>query len=251
MIEFKNVSKLYNNTKILNNLNFKIEDGEFITIIGSSGSGKTTTLKMINRLIEPTSGEIFFNGENILNQDIISLRRKIGYVIQQIALFPHMNVFENIATVPKLLRWNKEDILDRVKYLLDLVKLPYDQYANRYPNQLSGGQMQRVGVIRALAADPPILLFDEPLTALDSITRNDLQKELQKIHQSLNSKTFIFVTHDIVEALRLATRVMIMDNGEIVQFDTPKNILKNPCSNFVKTLINSVKEQNTIWEELQ
>ncbi|PHV58919.1 glycine/betaine ABC transporter ATP-binding protein [Streptococcus macedonicus] len=247
MIQFEHVSKVYGDKTVVNDINLTIENGEFITILGSSGSGKTTMLKMINKLIEPTSGTILFAGQDIEQMDSVSLRRQIGYVVQQIGLFPHMTVAENIATVPKLLGWNKGRIENRVGEFLDLVQLPAADYAERYPSELSGGQQQRIGVARALAADPDVMLFDEPFGAIDAITRNDLQEELQAIHQKLNQKTFIFITHDIYEAFKLGTRVVIMDNGIICQFDTPENIIKNPGNEFVQKLITTAQEQEKLW----
>lgn len=247
MIQFEHVSKVYGDKTVVNDINLTIENGEFITILGSSGSGKTTMLKMINKLIEPTSGTILFAEQDIEQMDSVSLRRQIGYVVQQIGLFPHMTVAENIATVPKLLGWNKGRIENRVGEFLDLVQLPAADYAERYPSELSGGQQQRIGVARALAADPDVMLFDEPFGAIDAITRNDLQEELQAIHQKLNQKTFIFITHDIYEAFKLGTRVVIMDNGIICQFDTPENIIKNPGNEFVQKLITTAQEQEKLW----
>lgn len=247
MIQFEHVSKVYGDKTVVNDINLTIENGEFITILGTSGSGKTTMLKMINKLIEPTSGRILFAGQDIEQMDSVSLRRQIGYVVQQIGLFPHMTVAGNIATVPKLLGWDKERIENRVGELLDLVQLPAADYGERYPSELSGGQQQRIGVARALAADPDVMLFDEPFGAIDAITRNDLQEELQAIHQKLNQKTFVFITHDIYEAFKLGTRVVIMDKGTICQFDTPENIIKNPGNEFVQKLITTAQEQEKLW----
>lgn len=247
MIQFEHISKVYGDKTVVSDINLTIENGEFITILGTSGSGKTTMLKMINKLIEPTSGTILFAGQDIEQMDSVSLRRQIGYVVQQIGLFPHMTVAENIATVPKLLGWNKGRIENRVGEFLDLVQLPAADYGERYPSELSGGQQQRIGVARALAADPDVMLFDEPFGAIDAITRNDLQEELQAIHQKLNQKTFVFITHDIYEAFKLGTRVVIMDNGIICQFDTPENIIKNPGNEFVQKLITTAQEQEKLW----
>lgn len=232
-------------------VSFQIEEGEFITVLGSSGSGKTTTLRMMNRLIEPDSGSIEFYGQDITTMDPIQLRRKMGYVVQQIGLFPHMTVAENIATVPELLKWDKEKILTRTQELLQLVQLPPEIYLNRRPSELSGGQQQRVGVARALAADPDMMLLDEPFGAVDAITRLDLQAEIQKIHQQLENKTFIFVTHDINEAFRLGHRVMIMDHGRICQFDTPRQIIRQPQTEFVHKLIDTVRQQEALWGEFR
>ena len=250
MINFENVSKVYGDVTALDILSVDIYEGEFITILGSSGSGKTTALKMMNRLIEPSSGKVTFDGEDIMTLDAVALRRKIGYVVQQIGLFPHMTVEENIAVVPKLLSWDKEKILARTKELMTMVKLPYEEYGKRYPRELSGGQQQRIGVARALAADPPVVLFDEPFGAIDAITRAGLQEELVMLHQQLANKTFVFITHDIHEAFHLGSRVMIMDKGKLVQFDEPAAILENPKSDFVKSLLETVKNQDKIWRKL-
>lgn len=251
-ITFKHVNKSFtdNENKALADVSFEIQVGEFVTVLGSSGSGKTTALKMINRLIEADSGTIEFYGENVQQIDAIQLRRQIGYVVQQIGLFPHMTVAENIATVPELLGWEKHLIRERTEELLDLVKLPPKQYLDRRPHELSGGQQQRVGVARALAADPKVMLLDEPFGAIDAITRLDLQSELLNIHQQLEEKTFVFVTHDINEAFRLGTKVLIMDQGRVCQFDTPANIIRNPQTEFVKSLIQTVKEQEKFWGTL-
>lgn len=250
MIAFEKVSKKYGEHTVLKDLSFDIQAGEFVTILGSSGSGKTTTLKMMNRLIEPSTGTITFNGEDIMGLDVVALRRSIGYVVQQIGLFPHMTVAENIATVPKLLSWDKGKILARTEELMSLVKLPYEAYGSRYPHELSGGQQQRIGVARALAADPEVVLFDEPFGAIDAITRAGLQEELLGLHQQLGNKTFVLITHDIHEAFHLGTQVMIMDDGVLLQYDTPAEILKNPQGAFVNTLLNTVQKQDKIWRLL-
>lgn len=247
MISFDHVSKVYGDKAVVDDISLAIDKGEFITILGTSGSGKTTTLKMINKLITPSSGQIFFDGQNVTDLDSVTLRRQIGYVVQQIGLFPHMTVAENIATVPKLLGWDKSRIDARVRELLDLVQLAYKDYAKRYPSELSGGQQQRIGVARALAADPNVMLFDEPFGAIDAITRGDLQKELVRIHQKLNDKTFVFITHDIFEAFQLGSRVLIMDKGKICQFDKPRNIIKHPGNDFVQKLIDTAKAQEEMW----
>ena len=252
-IEFKNVTKLYGEgeTKAVDDISFEIKEGEFITVLGSSGSGKTTTLKMINRLIREDAGQITFFGEDISGMNEVDLRRKIGYVVQQIGLFPHMTVAQNIATVPELLKWDKKEIQARIKELLELVQLDPNVFADRKPKQLSGGQQQRVGVARALAANPKVMLLDEPFGAVDAITRLQLQNELQKIHKELGDKTFVLVTHDINEAFKLGTRVLIMDKGKICQFDTPREIMRNPKTDFVADLIATVKEQEAFWSELK
>ncbi|KHD36221.1 glycine/betaine ABC transporter ATP-binding protein [Clostridium acetobutylicum] len=250
-IEFINVSKKFSNAKYkaVDNVNLTIEEGEFITILGSSGSGKTTLLKMINRLYEPDKGNIVLFNEDIKKIDVVKLRRSIGYVIQQVGLFPHMTIANNIATVPKLLKWDKGEIEKRIDELLHLVGLEPNEFKKRYPSQLSGGQQQRIGLARALAVDPKIMLLDEPFGAIDAINRMKLQDELLNIHGGLK-KTFIFVTHDINEAFKLGSRVIIMDKGRICQFDTPRNIVKNPADEFVSSLISSSRNQERLWEEL-
>jgi len=239
-IEFVKVSKKFPNSDkyAVLEVSTSIEEGSFITILGTSGSGKTTLLKMINRIYESSSGEILFFGENIKEFPVEKHRQKIGYVIQQIGLFPHMNVEDNIATVPNILKWKKKDITDRVDLLLELVSLPAKEFKKRYPRQLSGGQQQRVGLARAMAADPEIMLMDEPFGAIDAITRLNLQEELIKIQKKLN-KTILFVTHDVNEAFKLGDKVIIMDQGEIQQFDTPYNILFHPANEFVARLVSS------------
>lgn len=242
-VEFCDVTKRFPNTheNAVNHVSFQIEEGELITILGTSGCGKTTLMKMINRLYEPTEGVIKVFGENILETDAVQLRRKIGYVIQQVGLFPHMTVEKNISVVPEILEWDKDKIQKRVTELLEMVNLEPELYRNRYPSQLSGGQQQRVGMARALAANPAIMLMDEPFGAIDAINRTKLQDELMEIHKR-GGLTCLFVTHDVTEALKLGTRVMIMNQGEIQQFDSPKNILMNPANDYVASLLKSVKE---------
>lgn len=236
MIEFKNVTKLYpNGKKAVDNISLSFETGEFIVFIGTSGSGKTTSMRMINRMIEPTEGEILINGQNIQKKNAVELRRKIGYVIQQIGLMPHMTIYENIVLVPKLLGWPENKQRQTAEDLIKRVDLPLE-YLDRYPSELSGGQQQRIGVIRALAADQDIILMDEPFGALDPITRDALQ-ELVKHLQKEMGKTVVFVTHDMDEALKLADRIAIMQEGKVVQFDTPDNILANPANEFVEDFI--------------
>lgn len=251
VIEFRNVSKSFpgSDCYAVNKVSLSIKEGEFITILGSSGCGKTTLLKLVNRLYEPNEGEILLFGQNIAKQDPVQLRRGIGYVIQQIGLFPHMTIEENIAVVPNLLKWEKEKIDTRTEELLSMVGLEPEQYKKRYPSQLSGGQQQRVGLARALAVEPRVMLLDEPFGALDAITRTGLQEELLRLHQGLQ-KTFLFVTHDINEAFKLGTRVIIMNEGRVVQFGTPAEIVKAPADSFVEQLIRSAKDQEKLWEEL-
>ncbi len=250
-IEFIDVSKQYDGSDVqaVDHVSLRIAQGELVTILGSSGCGKTTLLKMINRLYEPTSGEIRLLGQDIRDRDVAELRRGIGYVIQQVGLFPHRTVAQNIATVPRLLGWSDEKIRARTRELLDLVELEPDSFINRYPSQLSGGQQQRVGLARALAVDPEVMLLDEPFGAIDAITRMNLQDQLIRIHGGLK-KTFIFVTHDINEAFKLGTRVIVMSEGRIIQFDTPRNIVRRPADEFVARLIASAREQDKFWEGL-
>ncbi|MCP6681795.1 choline ABC transporter ATP-binding protein OpuBA [Bacillus nakamurai] len=236
MLTLENVSKTYKGgKKAVNNVNLKIAKGEFICFIGPSGCGKTTTMKMINRLIEPSAGKIFIDGENIMEQDPVELRRKIGYVIQQIGLFPHMTIQQNISLVPKLLKWPEQQRKERARELLKLVDMG-PEYLDRYPHELSGGQQQRIGVLRALAAEPPLILMDEPFGALDPITRDSLQEEFKKLQKTLH-KTIVFVTHDMDEAIKLADRIVILKAGEIVQVGTPDEILRFPANEFVEEFI--------------
>ncbi|MDV4150348.1 ABC transporter ATP-binding protein [Clostridium sp. AL.422] len=242
MIEFKDVKKSYNNNAILDNFNLKIDKGDLVVLIGSSGCGKTTLLKMINRLIETTSGEILIDGKNIKAVDPIKLRRSIGYVIQQTGLFPHMTVKENIEIIPKLMGRSEEEIDKKTVELLNMVGLEPEKYSDRYPTELSGGQQQRIGVARAFATDAEIILMDEPFSALDPITRAELQEELFNIQKEYK-KTIVFVTHDMDEALNLADKMCILNNGKILQYDTPENILKNPSGQYVEDFVG----KNKIW----
>jgi osmoprotectant transport system ATP-binding protein len=251
-IEFQNVTKTFRGAgyHAANCVSFVIDEGEFITILGSSGCGKTTLLKMVNRLYEPDSGKIMLFGADISSIDVVKVRRRIGYVIQQIGLFPHFTVGENIAVVPNLLKWEKEKTDARVEELMEMIGLKPEEYKNRYPVQLSGGQQQRVGLARALAADPKILLMDEPFGAIDSIARIKLQDELLALHQRMK-KTILFVTHDIEEALKMGSRVMVMNEGKIVQFDTPERIIRHPRDEFVRSLVESAKEKEQFWERFK
>ncbi|TCL38616.1 osmoprotectant transport system ATP-binding protein [Anaerospora hongkongensis] len=238
MIRFNDVSKMYGSFRAVHNVNLHIREGELVTLIGPSGSGKTTTMKMINRLIEPSGGTILINGKPVSEHNVVELRRNIGYVIQNIGLLPHMTLAENIAIVPKMQKWDKARYEARVDELLALVGLNPAQYRNRYPAELSGGQQQRIGVIRALAADPAIVLMDEPYSALDPISREQLQDEVLRLQQTLQ-KTIVFVTHDIDEAIKMGDRICIMNQGQIVQMDTPENILRHPADEFVSAFIGS------------
>lgn len=219
-------------------VSFKVEEGSLVVLLGPSGSGKTTLLKMVNRLVEPTSGQIYLNGKSVAHSDSTDLRRKIGYVIQQVGLFPHMTIAQNIGIVPELLGWPKARVAARVEELLALMDLPFDEFRHRYPSQCSGGQQQRVGVARALAADPGVMLMDEPFGALDAITRAGLQNELLGLQRQFK-KTILFVTHDVEEALYLADKIAVLKDGELVQYDTPLNILTQPADAFVEELVGA------------
>lgn len=243
-IEFKNIKKVYGNKVVLERFNFSVAKGEFVTIIGSSGCGKTTVLKMINGLIEPTSDDIFVDGSNILDKNLTELRPNIGYAIQGSVLFPHMTVEQNISYVPNLInKKNKEKTKLAVSKWMKLVGLD-EELKERYPIELSGGQQQRVGIARALAASPEILLMDEPFGAVDEITRGQLQIELKQIHKKTRI-TVLFVTHDISEALKLGTKVLVMDKGQVQQYAKPDDLLRNPNTDFVKQLVD--KERRTCY----
>ena len=233
MIQFQQVSKYFHGKPAVEDLNLNIAAGEFTVLIGTSGSGKSTTLKMINRLIEHDRGKILFAGDEIHRFKPQELRRRMGYAIQSIGLFPHWTVEQNIATVPRLLKWPRGRIRDRVTELLELLHLDAAQFRGRYPHQLSGGQQQRVGVARALAADPEVLLMDEPFGALDPVTRTALQQEIARIHQ-LSGRTIVLVTHDIDEALALADRIVLLDQGNVIQQGSPHHMLTQPVNDFVR-----------------
>ncbi len=250
MIRFENVAKKYEHgSYAVKPLSMEIQAGELFVIIGPSGSGKTTTLKMINRLVPMTEGKILIENQNILEYDINELRWNIGYVLQDIALFPHMTIEENIAIVPELKNWEKARIQHRITELLDMVGLDPDEYRNRKPHQLSGGEQQRVGVIRALAGDPKIILMDEPFSALDPISRTKLQDDILKLYSNIQ-KTIVFVTHDMNEALKLATRICVMKDGEVQQIGTPEEILNQPANDFVKTFVGTPKRVSNPIVEL-
>lgn len=238
-IQFLNVSKHYPGTPApaVDNITLEIPEGSIVILLGPSGCGKTTLLKMVNRLHEPTAGKILLDGVDIQSIPVNQLRRNIGYVIQQVGLFPHLTIAKNIAVVPELLGWDRQRINQRVDELLDLIHLPLD-YRNRYPAQLSGGQQQRVGLARALAADPQVMLMDEPFGAIDAITRASLQDQLLELERRLK-KTILFVTHDVEEALKLADEIIVLDKGRLVQKDTPCNLLANPANDFVRQLLSS------------
>ena len=238
MIRLHQITRRYEETIAVNGLSLEIEKGQICVLIGRSGCGKTTTLRMINRLIEPTSGRIFIDGRDTASIDAEKLRLSIGYAIQSVGLFPHMTVFGNIAVVPQLLHWEKKRITRRVEELLELVGLKPAEYAGKYPNTLSGGEAQRIGVARALAADPPIMLMDEPFGAVDPLTRERLQAQFIHIQQEVK-KTIVLVTHDLDEAIRLADRIAIMGSGRLVQYDSPEVMLSSPRNKFVRDFVGA------------
>ncbi|MCX5398752.1 ABC transporter ATP-binding protein [Streptomyces sp. NBC_00102] len=239
MIRFENVTKRYaDGTTAVDSLSFEVAEGELVTLVGPSGCGKTTTMKMVNRLIEPTEGRVYLDGEDISAIDPVQLRRRIGYVIQQVGLFPHRTVLENTATVPHLLGWKRAKARERAAELLDLVGLDPSVHGDRYPEQLSGGQRQRVGVARALAADPPVLLMDEPFGAVDPVVREHLQNEFLGLQERVR-KTVLFVTHDIEEAVRLGDRIAVYGQGRIEQFDTPARVLGAPATPYVADFVGA------------
>lgn len=244
MMSLKHVSKSFDGERhfAINDVSLDIRDGETLVLLGSSGCGKTTLLKLINRLLDLTSGTIEVDGKDIARQDPIALRRSIGYVFQEIGLFPHMTVEENVAVVPRLIGWPSQKRRERAHELLRIVGLDPDTYAGRFPEELSGGQQQRVGVARALAADPAYLLMDEPFGALDALTRDTLQHELLTLKQRLN-KTIVFVTHDIFEALTLGDRIAVLHGGHLQQIGTKEEILQNPATDFVRELFTKPAQQ--------
>ncbi len=242
MISVEHVSKNFSAIKAVDDISFKVKESENMVFLGTSGCGKTTTLRMVNRLTDPSEGTIFVNGENIMQQQPEKLRRSIGYVLQHNGLFPHYTVAQNIAIVPELLGSNKDQIRKRTIELMEKLHLPPEKYLNVYPDQLSGGQQQRVGLARALAADPPVLLMDEPFGALDTITRNKIRKELSELDE-FKRKTIIMVTHDVQEAFALADKICLMDKGKIVQLGSPDELLFNPTNEFVSNFLKEEKTQ--------
>ncbi|GAB3066527.1 ABC transporter ATP-binding protein [Virgibacillus ainsalahensis] len=245
MIEFKNVNKSYpDGTQAIKDFSLKINDGEIVTLIGPSGCGKTTSLKMINRLIEPSSGKIYIHNEDIGKFNIHELRWNIGYVLQEIALFPHLTIEENISIVPEMKKWTRKAKRNRSQELLQMVGLDPSTYQKRMPQELSGGQQQRIGVIRALAADPDIILMDEPFSALDPISRSQLQDDIRRLQKEIK-KTIVFVTHDIDEAMAIGDKICLMKDGEIIQFDTPQQLILQPKTQFVKDFIG---ERKSPWQ---
>ena len=242
MIELKNISKKYSGGAVaLNNVSFTVETEDFVCLIGPSGCGKTTCLRTINRMTELTGGSILINNQNINDIDPINLRRSIGYVVQQIGLMPHMTIYENLVTVPRLLKWSEKEIDKRAHELIGYADLP-EEYLNYYPSELSGGQQQRIGVMRALAAKQKIVLMDEPFGALDPVTRNSLQNFIKKWQKRLKV-TIVFVTHDMDEALKLSDKIVIMNGGEVIQYDTPDNLFNCPANKFVEEFIGYEKRK--------
>jgi len=242
MIEVLELTKYYKDVSAVNAISFQVAEGETLGLIGTSGCGKTTTLKMLNRLIKPTSGRVCIGGKDIRQSPPEQLRQHIGYVIQNIGLFPHYTVADNIAVVPRLLRWKEKRISQRVTELLEMVGLPADKFAQRYPHELSGGQQQRVGLARALAANPPVVLLDEPFGALDQITRRQIQQEFKRLG-SLLHKTMVLVTHDVYEAITLCDRICLMDQGNIQQIGTPKDLVFTGLNNFVRDFFQTNRFQ--------
>ena len=242
MIEYSHVALRYGEKEVLKDVNLSIDDGEFMVLVGPSGSGKTTILKMINRLLEPTDGNIYMDDKRIKDYNLRQLRLSTGYVLQQIALFPNLTVADNIAIIPEMKGWNKDKIKQNTAELLEMVGLPAKEYAGRFPSMLSGGEQQRVGIVRAIIGEPRILLMDEPFSALDAISRKQLQVLTKKLHNEFGV-TIIFVTHDTDEALLLADRIAVLQNGQICQIDKPNAILENPANDFVANLFGGVKHE--------
>ncbi|MBX8936632.1 ABC transporter ATP-binding protein [Enterococcus gilvus] len=242
IIEFKDVSKKFEGNVVLKDLNISVKKGEIFVLVGPSGSGKTTSLKMINGLVEPTNGNLYFKNKRIKDYNIQKLRWQIGYVLQQIALFPTMSVKENIEVIPEMLGWNKEQRNKRVDELLQEVDMDPEQFRDRMPNELSGGQQQRIGIIRALASEPDIVLMDEPFSALDPISRASLQDLVLELHQKLGN-TIIFVTHNMKEAMKIGSRIAVMHEGKLIQCDTPDEIQKNPANQFVEEFFDETTDE--------
>jgi osmoprotectant transport system ATP-binding protein len=239
MLSLQDVTKIYpgaEHIKAIDGLSFDLEEGEICTVVGPSGCGKTTAMKMINRLIPMTSGKILIDGQNVHRMDTIELRRNIGYVIQNIGLFPNMTIAENIAIVPKLKGWNQDQITEKVESLLNMINLAPEEFMGRYPKELSGGQQQRIGVARAMAVDPPIMLMDEPFGAIDPINRDHLQNEFLRIQEKVR-KTIVFVTHDIDEAIKMGDKICLLKTGKLVQFASPEILLTQPVNDFVRDFV--------------
>ena len=242
MFEVRQLSKTFGALTAVDQVSFRVQEGQTLALIGTSGSGKTTILKMLNRLIEPTDGAILLNDENIRDKPIIELRRQMGYVIQDTGLFPHYTIAENIGLVPGLLGWDKKDTRQRIYKLMERLALAPDIYADKYPHQLSGGQQQRAGIARALAANPPIILMDEPFGALDPITRKDIRREFAELDELAN-KTTILVTHDVEEAFEMADLICVLDHGRVQQLGTPREILFAPTNDFVRDFVQDKRTQ--------
>lgn len=244
IIEFKEVGLRYGQKSVVSHLNFSIDEGEIFVLVGPSGGGKTSTLKMINALVVPTDGDVYFSGKRIKDYDLQNLRLKIGYVLQQIALFPNMTVAQNIELIPELVGWDKAKRRERCDYLLDKVGLPADKYRDVYPHQLSGGEQQRIGILRAIAAEPDLILMDEPFSALDPISRTALQDLILNIHEELGT-TIVFVTHDMTEAVKLGSRIAVVSGGSIVQLDKPEVIKTQPANDLVRSFFGREKDTHS------
>ncbi|KAF0333868.1 ATP-binding cassette domain-containing protein [Pediococcus acidilactici] len=250
MIEFRHVKKIFGGRTVIDDLSFTVKEGEIFVLVGTSGSGKTTTLKMINQLFVQTTGDILFNGQRIKDYDLRNLRLEIGYVLQQIALFPTMTVEQNISLIPEMKRVDKEEVKRRVTQLLEDVDLDPERYRKRYPRELSGGEQQRIGILRALAAQPPVVLFDEPFSALDPLVRAQLQDLVLKLHQKFKN-TIVFVTHDMDEALKLGDRIGVMKDGKLLQVATPKEIAQHPANEFVENFFSATVGKNLYQTEVE
>lgn len=238
MIELKNITKKYDNHTVLENISLTVESGEFFVLVGLSGSGKTTMLKLMNQLIKPDSGEILIDGKRVVTMNMRELRFSIGYVLQQGALFPHLTVEENLSLIPRMKHWSKNQIHEKIAQLMPIFGMELEDYLHKYPQQLSGGEKQRIGILRAIMTEPKILLLDEPFSALDPLIRYELQKLMKTLHNQLKT-TIVFVTHDMREAIKLATNIGIVHQGKLLQVDRPQNILKYPADDFVKKLFES------------
>ncbi|WP_165005916.1 MULTISPECIES: ABC transporter ATP-binding protein [unclassified Enterococcus] len=248
LIRFKDVQKKYDGKHVINQLNLTIEEGEIFVLVGPSGSGKTSTLKMINGLSQPSAGEIYFKGKPLKEYDLQKMRWNMGYVLQQIALFPTMTVKQNIEVIPEMLGWEKEKRAEKADQLLEKVGLDPDTYRNRLPRELSGGEQQRIGILRALAANPDVILMDEPFSALDPLSRTSLQELVLYLHQEFGT-TIVFVTHNMEEAIKLGSRIAVMKEGELIQCDTPEQLLANPKNDFVRSFFDETIQNKELKVE--